>query len=304
MDDATESAAQKPITNPPWPELVFDPSFLAKLDKLAQKRFCNSVLAEECSAYVLDALSKDNWQRCEKYQGLSKPTTFLYSVSTHLIEEFSRSKFGRPRPPSWLHRQGELWVSLWRAICLERQLVPAVIDRFKSQNFDVELVTEAIRVIKGRIPNCGQEGTNPIMENPGDEADLINQMEADDMLMDDRRFKFEHESGDLIHSLLKSIMTEEGEAIEADCETCGPHELSDEHLERLKQIKASLSLTDKEKILMRMVYVDGLSKTKAAKALNIPSHQGGKLINSVLERIKNVFLQCQLDIDSLYKSLI
>jgi DNA-directed RNA polymerase specialized sigma24 family protein len=299
-----ESAAQQSTQVSSWPELVFEPAFLSKVDQLSLKRFCNPVLAEECSAYVIEALSKDDWARCKKYQGLSKPTTFLYSVTTHLIEEFSRSKFGRPRPPSWLNRQGDLWVSLWRAICLERQLVPTVIDRFKSQQYEEAVVTDAIRVIKGRIPNCGQEGTNPIMENSSDDGEIINQVEIEGNVMDDKRFKFEHESGDLIHSLLKSIMTKEGETIEADCKTCGPHELSDQHLNQLKNIKASLTLTDKEKILMRMVYVDGLSKSKAAKALNIPSHQGGKVINSVLERIKNVFIQCQLDIDSLYKSLV
>ncbi len=287
---------------PVWKDLVFDKQFLSKVDQLTLKRFGNVAIAEECSTYVIETLSKDNWERCEKYQGLSKPTTFLYSILVNIIEEFSRKKYGRPRPPVWLKNQGDLWVSLWRSLCLERQLIPSIIDRYSAKGIDKELITQAITVIKAKIPNCGHDTVNPFSSECTEDFESI--AGTDDLSPSSECFLFEQHAGTLFHSMLQSILADEADIQHLSDVAQKPHKLSEDQKAKLIAVRESLKLTDQEKILIRMVYVDGISKSKAARVLNIPSHQGGKIVNSILSRIREVFEHSNLDIDSLYHSLV
>lgn len=287
---------------PNWQELVFDKQFLSKLDQLVLKRFGNITVAEECAAYVLDMLCKDDWLRCQKYKGLSKPTTFLYSVSVNLIEEFSRSKYGRPRPPVWLKNQGELWISLWRALCLERQLIPSIIDRYSTKGFNAEHIQHTIKVIKARIPNCGQEAINPIVSDSIDDID--DKSISEDATSNNESLIFEKNAKSILNSMLQAIFADEADIKPLPSFDQDNSSLSIDQQNRLMAVRDSLNLTDQERILIRMVYVDGFSKSKAAKVLNIPSHHGGKIVNSALDRIRKVFESNDLDLESLSESLI
>ena len=51
--------------------------------------------------------------------------------------------------------------------------------------------------------------------------------------------------------------------------------------------------------MLRMIYVEGLSKSATSKALGLPAHHAGRIVNEALQRIGTALNQCGLDLESL-----
>ena len=67
----------------------------------------------------------------------------------------------------------------------------------------------------------------------------------------------------------------------------------------LVDLREALNLNDQEKIMLRMIYVEGLSKSATSKALGLPAHHAGRIVNEALQRIGTALNQCGLDLESL-----
>jgi DNA-directed RNA polymerase specialized sigma24 family protein len=283
-----------------WAEKVLDTAFTGYIEKMARRRFGQEVLAEEAANYVLDGLSEEDWRRCRQYRGQSQPKTFLISLASNLIEEFSRKRFGRPRPPVWLQAQGEIWVRLWKMVCLERQPLPSVIDRLtQTGQRTTETVRHAIAVIRARLPACGQEGAGECATD-----DIQSWSDASGLVSRDQQSgtDLEQQAVLLFRRLISSLEAETADMTPLAEETC-PQHLDPELAEKLRALHEQLRLDDEEVLLLRMVFIDGLNKSKAARALGKPGHYGGRIINQALERLHNAFLACDLDMESLYEAV-
>lgn len=263
-----------------WPDLVLSEASMKAFNTLAVKRFREGPLAEESVTFVIEALASNDWQKCKAFEGKCKATTFLYALASNLIEEFSRQRFGRPRPPTWLKQQGEIWVSVWRLLCIERQLLPSILDRLSSKHLRERSFLEDIaRVIQTRLPNCGLstmdhetteniEETREAQEQPHTEEGYFSHQQStiDDTLM-------------ILKELTdgKPIMANDSSSTGAKIKATA---------DKLKPLRDTLCLNDEERVLLRMVYAEGLSKSAAAAALGLPRHQANRTINTALERLK------------------
>lgn len=140
-----------------WQQLVFETATLDKIERIADNRLFDQSMSLEAQNYVLEKLAEDDWRRCREFKGRSSPLTYIHVLSSRLVEEFVRRKFGRPRPPAWLQQQGELWVNLWRQICLERQTPEVVIEQLvATTGRTAAKLLDVIRTIKARLPWCGE----------------------------------------------------------------------------------------------------------------------------------------------------
>lgn len=74
-------SSNQPGSSTDWPSVVFDPAFMAGLDRMAAKRFVQPALAEEAVTAMIEALSENQWQRLSRFSGKSQPSTFAYSVA-------------------------------------------------------------------------------------------------------------------------------------------------------------------------------------------------------------------------------
>lgn len=238
-------------SEPDWPTLVLDKSFMESLDRMAKRRFGQDASAEECASYVLECLSENEWQKCRQFQGRSKPSTFLVSVSNNLIEEFSRKRYGRPRPPVWLKEQGDLWVKLWRTVCLERQLVPSVVERFCRDGIrTMDKVNSVIRVIKARIPNCGIAGVGTCDTQDGDIESLSDLLGEGVQYQSAELFKHEKQVRKAFVSMIKSILSEHSE--EGVCLRDNHRNQDVKVSEALLRLKDLLRFSDEEVLLLRL----------------------------------------------------
>lgn len=278
-----------------WPALILSEAWIGKLDRLANSRFGQPGLAEEASTYVIDRLSENDWSRCRSYSGQSRPETFVQVLATNLLEEFARKRFGRPRPPAWLQREGELWVRLWKMVCLERQLAPSVIERLCSREQRApSFIQQAITVIKARLPWCGDSAreipTSCLIPEVDDhlspeQVDLSTEQRLDQAQWEDALL--------IIHHLLDSAGRPSTPPVNSETTS---QAITPATAQRLQQ---RLNLDDQERLLLKMVYQDGLKLNAVAQALHIPPYQPGRLLKRLHQRIGTAMQACGIRLDTL-----
>jgi len=142
-----------------------DPTYQAQLfahwkllQRLAQRRFKNTVLADQALDFVLEKLQEDHWSRLRAYRGEARFSTYLAHVVQRLLEDFARHQFGRQRIPDWIQAQGPLWEQVYRLLCLERLSATEVIENLRDAvpgGRSLQMIREAIAVIRRRIVDCG-----------------------------------------------------------------------------------------------------------------------------------------------------
>ncbi|WP_228854989.1 RNA polymerase sigma factor [Desulfomarina profundi] len=82
-----------------------------QINRMAVRRFGDTVLAEEAALSVMERLEEDNWKRVRAYCGKATFSTYLQVLTGRILEDFARSRFGRVRPPSWVKVLGGCGVS-------------------------------------------------------------------------------------------------------------------------------------------------------------------------------------------------
>ena len=280
-----------------WQSIILEPNWLERLDKQALKRFGQEGLAEEAAAYVLDQLAADNWHSCRQYTGKAKPQTFLYTLTGNLLEEFARKRFGRPRPPEWLKREGELWVSVWKMVCLERQFATTVVNRLCHQgNRNREFVEGVIRTIKARLPWCGSSNREipaSMVCAYDDNGNENSPGLSDEHTIDDQLEQNQLEDTLLLMAQLLAFLSRPSDTTE-----CRNSELTMDN-EKLQQLYEALDLTEEEQLLLAMAYQEGMKMNAIAKALNMPSYQPGRLLKGILTRIETALSQAGIAMDDI-----
>ncbi|MCF8055009.1 MAG: hypothetical protein K9K37_00025 [Desulfocapsa sp.] len=98
------------------------------INRLAVRRFGTLPLAEEAALFVMDSLAADSWQRLQGHTGKGSFKSYLASLSWRLLEDFSRKRFGRVRPPLWIKKLGGIWPLLFSLLCLQRLSLPDAVE--------------------------------------------------------------------------------------------------------------------------------------------------------------------------------
>jgi hypothetical protein len=292
-----------------WRKLVLDDNALGLqlIDSLAQRRFNPGVLAEEAATYVIERLADNNWKRCSQFKGNSQANTYLRSLIVNLLEEFSRTRFGRQRPPAWLKRQGELWIKLWKQLCLERQPLPELLHRYEQTGlYQSGWIEQVVRVIKARIPSCGAYHFN--VHNMDDIPNLASSFidnqaieTPEDCLC---KYQFELLAETEVFLVLRAVLQEQpsSEIFSEDSAKKLNTDVGNAD-DKLTQLREALVLSDEEIVILRMIYADGLSKNAVSRALGLPSHHAGMIANKAMNRIRNAVAQCELDLASLLERI-
>lgn len=280
-----------------WQSVVFESGWLEKCDKLAEKRFGKGGLAEEAASYVIEQISADDWSKLQSFKGQSKPETYLYTLAGNFLEEFARKRFGRPRPPEWLKRQGDIWIQVWKLICLERQMVQSVIDRLTYHaNREIDFIKNMITTIKARIPTCGESNREISLQHAttDDETDNMADLIADNNTPDETlSHAYYSEILLMISSLFCNEITDStfgNKSIKA------ANSYTEINLQPLNKLREKIDLTDEERLLLKMVFQDGLKKSIVAKSLGMQSHMPGRIIRQALDRISTAMQELGINI--------
>ncbi len=248
------------------------------INTIAGRRFADETLAEEAALYVLNRLEEDDCRRLRAFNGRAKLSTYIASVCIRLLEDFSRKKFGRMRPPGWITALGGIWLLLFQLLCLQRlALADAVETVLAGKGIGRrEEVEEAACNILERIIHCGSHHGLEVALDEVDEAQLNDRKNggsgmddpAEQWLGDERRVFFQ-------------LLFHEGTEDE---------KLTDSAQYLLKS-KMSIPLNTEERLLLKLCFQDGLTVTKAGKMLGLNGNQTHGKLRRLLTRLREDFDQ-------------
>jgi DNA-directed RNA polymerase specialized sigma24 family protein len=257
-----------------WKETVI--AHWDMINLLSEKRFGKRVIAEEAALYVMDRLIADDGRRVRAFRGSSFPA-FLASVAYRLLEDFSRKRFGRRRPPKWLANLGGNWLRLYTMLCLERldvtEAVATVEQSLKWRGKGNP--EEAAWLIKQEVVDCGSHQGLEIQE---DEVELAG---AAASLGAEQQERLESEEREEVFRLLFIALTSLDERI------------VENSLGRLGKVRIELS--GEEKLLLKLCFQDAVSITVAGKMLGYNRHQIHGRLRRLLARIRSEFERAGID---------
>ena len=273
-----------------WALIIFDSRFMASIDAMAAKRFVQPVLAEEATTAIIEGLSANNWQRLTGFGGKSQPSTYAYTVASRVMEDFARKKFGRPRPPQWLQEMGQVWITLWRMLCLERQWPQMIVQKLAG-DYQQGLLDDIMQTIKQRIPRCGEPGFSQccttelgLDELPDDNGQSLNA-------------SMEHAQTQHALALLGDLMAQ-GSASDNNDTTQNREAKSQlwpsNANDALLQLQQQLQLSEDDKLLLSLNYEDGLSSRKIADLLNTSAATVQRRLHHVREQLAQALTEMGL----------
>lgn len=271
-----------------WQHVLFDPknNLVGRLDQLTKKRFWDENLADEAFIWVLDKLEVDNWSRLDSFNGSAKPSTFLHTVFLSVIEDFSRHKFGYPRPKTWIKRLGDLWVQIWKQLCLERE-PPEQIKMYFSD--DAPYLAEEIKLImvtiKAKETDCGQQELLTTVGGTDDEVYTTESHDDGEALGQDRARRSAEETlyHEYIEELMQVIDLLTGMNVQQTAVT------NERVFDKVQQLSVSLKMEPVEQLVLQMTFQQGMKVAAIARALDMSNYQIKNTLEDIIKRLSNVF---------------
>jgi hypothetical protein len=266
-----------------WREQVFQHWEL--IENSSQTRFHNDATAIEASQYVIDKLEADDWRRVRQYNGRARFSSFISIIISRLLEDFSRKKFGRIRPPRWLEALGRQYLRTFQALCQARLSIHEAIEQLcrdmKSPVCE-ENVEEAAAVILARLPHCGQYVGEPIPTDMESLNETFYKIHA-----------WQHLSPE---SYLCAV--ERAAILEA---VCGPLLATKTtgqikwNASTLTHIRSRLNFSAEDYLFLQTIYVQGLNVSAAGRLLDMDANRSHSKHKSLLKKIHRAFEQTGLE---------
>ena len=259
----------------PWKEQAL--AHWDQINRMALRRYPQAELAEEAALFVMERLAEDDWRRLRSFTGRSTFTTYLGAVTLRLLEDFSRQRFGRVKPPLWIRRLGGIWLRLFRLLCQERYSpADAIAILCTLQPSNAATVETATYQLLGEIPSCG--------EYHGEQTELNEEtlLPNTDQECSAQEHQYEEEERrQLFLSLGRVLFSNQ------------PTEQTPRLLERLAAVGASLPT--KERLLLKLCYRDGVAVTEAGRMLGWNRFQVHGRLRRLLQRLRQDLVTAGLD---------
>ncbi len=254
-----------------WQGLYFDADadWPNRLMARARRRFGDSPDAEAAFNHALDAVSADDWARLRKgYRGTGSAEGFFAITFLNLLEDYAVRKYGRRRPPQWVQRLGPPWTRIYELLCLRRQAPEAIVALLHGEDrHPPDQLRQAIREVRGRIPDCGirvgEEAAGEATPEPGDDATPLSALEG----------------SDLAHLLgtLAGLLGGTAPAVPARAS--------------LAALGRALSLEARERLLLRLVYQENCTIPEAARHLDLNERTARRVHGRVMERLRSALAE-------------
>lgn len=242
------------------------------INQLARRRFGGTVLAEEAALFVINRLEAENWKRIRQYRRKASFPTYLSAITFRLLEDFSRQRFGRVRPPQWIKALGGIWSLLFHFLCLERLEVADAVEStaMRRPAEDRRTIEDAAWMLLERIPNCG---SHQGLEVGLEEATLSQQKGA---LTVEEQLD-EKEKDHFLKALFGDLFTRGN---------------TDQLMDDYGRILARrIHLSSQERLLLKMCYQDGIQVAEAGRMLGLGKDQVHGRLRRLLARLRQEFVK-------------
>ncbi len=243
------------------------------INSIAGRRFTDDTLAEEAALYVLNRLEEDNYRRLRAFRGRAKFSTYLASLCVRLLEDFSRKKYGRQRPPVWIRDLGGTWLLLYQLLCWKRLSVADAVAtvRTRLHNRSQREIEEAAWKILERIIHCGShQGQEVPLDETGEKRRLdFADMDPESPTPEQKVAAKEQKI------FLQLLFGTDKQKIS---------ELSDLSIFSKKYTPR---LDAQERLLLKLCFQDDISVTRAGKMLGMNANQVHGKLRRLLARLRD-----------------
>jgi DNA-directed RNA polymerase specialized sigma24 family protein len=241
------------------------------INRLAGRRFASAGIAEEAALFVINGLEDNNWQRLRNFSGNASLTTYLSTLAFRLLEDFSRKKFGRLRPPLWIRNLGGVWELLFRFLCQERLPVGEAIEHVQARMPTEERasIEDSAWTIRAEVTDCGNHQN---MEVPLKEEYDCSDPEAESQ----QQHLEEAERNLFFTALFKGLF-------DTDREDAMTGSLT-------RVLTTGVRLEAEERLLLKMCFRDSIGVTEAGRMLGMNRHQ-------VHSRLRRLFIRLRSDFE-------
>ena len=247
------------------------------INRMAGRRFPQGELAEEAALFVMDKLAEDDWRRLRAFTGQSTLPTYIGALTFRLLEDFSRIRFGRLKPPLWVRRLGGIWETLFRLLCLERFSPAEAMEILSTRQACSAFVAEqAAYQLLGEIPHCGSY--------QGEQTELADDLpDTDEQCVGSQpEQQLEQEEREQCLAALGSIVFEESDPAHT------PQLLE-------KVLRADIILEPRERLLLKLCFREGVAVAEAGRMLGWNRHQVHGRLRRLLERLRRDFTDAGMD---------
>lgn len=159
-----------------------DKKNIAEEDVLFVRSLCrrsfehNNELGNDCFLYVFEKLNEDDSRRIKAYKGKSSFRTFLYSVTSKLIIDFRRNKFGYKVLPKYYWEFDEINRYIFKLFFYQNLKVDWAENAVKAEfKLSQEEAQERVDVVERRIrkSRLGRESRLDAHEIYVEEVDFL-----------------------------------------------------------------------------------------------------------------------------------
>lgn len=258
-------------------ELVFE--HWAQIDALCKWRFPgNENLAHEALLFVLQKLEANDWQRICSWQKSGRFQTFLSTLVSRLLTDFTRKKFGHIRIPKWLSSMSDpIWQKAWRLLMVEGFQRHEAVNLLQTNQPTRErwFLEEVMGTINARChPNARTAEQSVSLEQ-------CNELGSDNLAPD---VELSISDGEILEALSKLLIAQDdGDSL------LEPSRVS----ELVARLHPHVEIEEEDRMFLRLRFVDGLEIKEIVQLLKLKGDPY-KRMNKVLRSLRGAFKKAGL----------
>lgn len=223
-------------------------------------------------------------QERRELEGKRAKSYLRKTISNELIT-FARNKYGRIRPKEWIKRRGDLWIEVFKKLCVKRLPEEEIIISLQKKDRTREFIKEAIYEIRSRVVDCGlNRGQLVLMED--EDLSKLKFSESPDPEFKLMKEDCQH----LIDLIFNPFLNEDNVEI-----------LDSPKLHRL--LKSEIELEPEQSLVLKLIYQEGMTQEKTGKYLGLSRNQVAYIESKALNNLRKIFKNAELDkeiLDYLY----
>lgn len=223
---------------------------------------------------------------------------YVWTAYKNELVSVMQRAFGKDRPPEWISRLGEPWITIYRYFCYQR-IPPAVIQDLLG--LAAQVVDDAIARL--RTPRPGQKGCPSAPARVSVEGHSVGDEEHEEVGI--------ALVGPAVGEPLESV--EEAEwvvllgVILGVAEEGNPRPGIENYVERLPEptaakwrlVAGALELDDEDRLLLRLRFAEGLSEPEVGVAVGMEKHTARRRLKQVCERIRGTLTAHGIELSDL-----
>ena len=239
-------------------DILSSDDILKKIETICNRNFSAENDQNECYVFVIDSLKADNFRRLRAYKGKSKLNTYLFTLVNSLVIDFRRKRYGRRRIPVSVAKLGKWAESVYRLVCWQKFSFDDAFDLLQVDGLFEGSYEQFIKQIAPiRKAPCKDNPAFLSLDGPG---------------------------GDSLQNIPDS--------------GSNPLEYLLQKLDRERRIKAlkiisktTTELSDRDQLLVRLVYGSDQPLTVAAKVIGLPTAKARRRLKSLLIKYRERLLK-------------